>query len=71
MKSQLCKLEAIMVTVSGILITQFFCLSWNIGYWSSGSRLADSAQVGGNGIVDYDLPEYVVSPTRPIRLCPF
>ena len=31
------------------------------GYWSSGSRLMDSARVGGQGIDDFDLPEYVVS----------
>ena len=31
------------------------------GYWSSGSRLMDSARVGGQGIEDFDLPEYVVS----------
>ncbi|KJA19444.1 hypothetical protein HYPSUDRAFT_204506 [Hypholoma sublateritium FD-334 SS-4] len=29
------------------------------GYWSSGTRLRDSARVGGEGIVEGDFPEYV------------
>ncbi|KAH8117708.1 WLM-domain-containing protein [Phellopilus nigrolimitatus] len=29
------------------------------GYWSSGTRIADSARVGGQGIEDIDLPDYV------------
>ncbi|THH10306.1 hypothetical protein EW145_g1418 [Phellinidium pouzarii] len=29
------------------------------GYWSSGTRITDSARVGGNGIEEYDLPDYV------------
>ncbi|KAI0091188.1 WLM domain-containing protein [Irpex rosettiformis] len=29
------------------------------GLWSSGQRLADSAQVGGPGLTDYKLPEYL------------
>ena len=30
------------------------------GYWSGGTRLSDSSRVGGDGVGDYDLPEYVV-----------
>ena len=30
------------------------------GYWSSGTRLSDSNRVGGAGVEDYGLPEYVV-----------
>lgn len=33
------------------------------GYWSSGTRLTDSSRVGGQGIADYGLPEYVVRMT--------
>ncbi|KLO09895.1 WLM-domain-containing protein [Schizopora paradoxa] len=29
------------------------------GYWSSGTRLADSAPIGGQGVEEMDLPEYV------------
>ncbi|KAI5121211.1 hypothetical protein M0805_007221 [Coniferiporia weirii] len=29
------------------------------GYWSSGTRIADSARIGGQGIEDYDLPDYI------------
>ncbi|EJD06465.1 WLM-domain-containing protein [Fomitiporia mediterranea MF3/22] len=29
------------------------------GYWSSGTRVSDSVRVGGQGVEDYDLPEYV------------
>ncbi|CAA7267167.1 unnamed protein product [Cyclocybe aegerita] len=39
------------------------------GYWSSGRRLRDSARVGGEGIEEGDLPEYMCggaqSQTRP------
>lgn len=31
------------------------------GYWSSGTRLADSAKIAGQGIEMGDLPEYMVS----------
>lgn len=31
------------------------------GYWSSGTRLVDSARIGGQGIEMGDLPEYMVS----------
>ncbi len=31
------------------------------GYWSSGTRLSDSAPIGGQGVADLELPEYVVS----------
>ncbi|KAG6813909.1 hypothetical protein H0H92_005758 [Tricholoma furcatifolium] len=41
------------------------------GYWSSGTRLADSAKVSGVGIEPGDLPEYVCggaqSRKRPVR----
>lgn len=33
-----------------------------IGYWSAGTRLADSARIPGQGIEAGDLPEYMVSP---------
>ncbi|TDL25486.1 WLM-domain-containing protein [Rickenella mellea] len=29
------------------------------GYWSSGTRLSDSARVGGHGIENYEMPEYI------------
>jgi len=29
------------------------------GYWSSGTRLSDSAPIGGKGVADLELPEYV------------
>lgn len=32
-----------------------------IGYWSSGTRLADSSKVAGEGIGAGDLPEYMVT----------
>ena len=32
-----------------------------VGYWSSGTRLADSARVAGEGIEEGNLPEYLVS----------
>lgn len=35
-------------------------LSMLSGYWSSGTRLADSATVSGSGIEAGDLPEYMV-----------
>lgn len=31
------------------------------GYWSSGTRLKDSTRMSGQGVEDFDLPEYVVS----------
>ena len=31
-----------------------------IGYWSSGTRLSDSARITGDGIQEGDLPEYMV-----------
>lgn len=33
-----------------------------IGYWSAGTRLADSARISGQGIKAGDFPEYMVSP---------
>jgi hypothetical protein len=30
------------------------------GYWSSGTRLADSARISGDGIKVADFPEYMV-----------
>lgn len=30
------------------------------GYWSSGTRLSDSRRVGGEGVEEFGLPEYVV-----------
>lgn len=30
------------------------------GYWSSGQRLSDSAEIGGQGIDSGELPEYMV-----------
>ena len=30
------------------------------GYWSSGTRLSDSRCIGGEGVEDFGLPEYVV-----------
>ncbi len=35
-------------------------LSSHQGYWSAGTRLADSAKVAGEGIDPGDLPEYMV-----------
>ena len=32
----------------------------NAGYWSSGSRLADSSKIKGQGIEAGDFPEYMV-----------
>ncbi|KAL5526885.1 hypothetical protein ACEPAF_8612 [Sanghuangporus sanghuang] len=29
------------------------------GYWSSGTRVSDSVRIGGQGVEDFDLPEYV------------
>ncbi|KAL5526064.1 hypothetical protein ACEPAG_7402 [Sanghuangporus baumii] len=29
------------------------------GYWSSGTRVSDSIRIGGQGVEDFDLPEYV------------
>ncbi|KAI0065092.1 WLM-domain-containing protein [Artomyces pyxidatus] len=41
------------------------------GYWSSGTRLGDSETVGGNGLAEGDLPEYMCggaqTRTRPSR----
>lgn len=37
------------------------------GYWSSGTRLSDSIRVGGQGVEDYGLPEYVVCITPRCR----
>jgi hypothetical protein len=31
------------------------------GYWSSGTRLRDSANVAGDGIEDGEFPEYLVN----------
>lgn len=38
----------------------YFCMSM-IGYWSAGTRLADSQRVLGNSQSVQELPEYTVS----------
>jgi hypothetical protein len=35
------------------------------GYWSSGTRLADSGQIDGRGLEYNDFPEYMVRPLTP------
>ena len=37
------------------------------GYWSSGTRLADSARMTGEGLEAGDLPEYMVRIQLPNR----
>jgi len=37
--------------------SECFC---RLGYWSSGTRLRDSARVGGEGVEDGNFPEYIV-----------
>lgn len=39
-----------------------------IGYWSSGTRLADSARVSGDGIEAGDFPEYMARKHTPSRV---
>lgn len=38
-----------------------------VGYWSSGTRLADSARMTGEGLEAGDLPEYMVRIQLPNR----
>lgn len=42
-----------------------------IGYWSSGTRLADSVRVSGDGIESGDLPEYMVRKNPVSRVTDF
>lgn len=41
------------------MITQLV-LNYGLGYWSAGTRLADSAVVSGQGLDVGDLPQYIV-----------
>ena len=44
------------------LISSIIMLTMNTGYWSAGTRLADSSRVGGQGIELGECPEYMVGP---------
>lgn len=48
-------------TNNSLRVSRLFCMS---GYWSSGTRLADSASVSGDGIETGDLPEFMVRTSR-------
>jgi DNA-dependent metalloprotease WSS1 len=43
----------------------YLCLSMIKGYWSAGTRLADSSKVVGQGVESGEFPEYMVC-TRPL-----
>lgn len=65
-KSENCRGRAITGMVSKASLTRCRCTPetdgrFCAGYWSSGTRLADSTRVAGEGIEDGHLPEYLVS----------
>ncbi len=63
------KIEATMAMVRLFhLASWLHRLSSHQGYWSAGTRLADSAKVAGEGIDPGDLPEYMVRRSNMLSL---
>ena len=46
-------------SLDAFLHSPYLIRSFFKGYWSSGTRLSDSARITGDGIQEGDLPEYM------------